>query len=77
MTPLEEPSNGSSMGFIPSVKLLLLAQAFTLINICVALETQSGNPVVVGFQPHALAVSLLVGMSGYHRAILRTADLTG
>ena len=77
MTPLEEPSNGSSMGFIPSVKLLLLAQAFTLINICVALEAQSGNPVVVGLESHSFAIALLVGMSGYHRAILRTADLTG
>jgi len=39
--------------------------------------TQGGNPVVMGFDAHSFSVSLLVGMSGYHRAILRPAYLTG
>jgi hypothetical protein len=77
MTPLEEPSNGSAMGFIPLVKLLLLAKSFPLVYICMTGKAQGGNSVVVGFESHAFAVPLLVGMSGNHRAILRTADLTG
>jgi hypothetical protein len=77
MTPLEEPSNGSSMGFIPSFKPSLLTEVFALIYKHVAFKTQSGNPVVMGFKPHALAISLLVGMSGYHRPILHPTSLTG
>jgi hypothetical protein len=31
----------------------------------------------MGFKAHALAIALLIGMRGNHRAILLTADLTG
>jgi hypothetical protein len=47
-----------------------------LINLGVAGVAQGRNTVVVGFESHALAILLLIGMSGYHRAILRSADLT-
>ena len=77
MTPLEEPSNGSPMGFIPSFKLSVFRPFVALIHLGMAGVAQGRNTVVVGFESHALAVPLLVGMSGYHRAILRTADLTG
>ena len=77
MTPLKEPPNGSSMGFIPSFKPSLLAKVFALIYEHVAFKTQGGNPVVVGFESHALAVSLLVGVGGYHRPILHPASLAG
>jgi len=39
--------------------------------------TQGGNPVVMGFDAHSFSVPLLIGVSGYYRAILRPTDLTG
>ena len=77
MTPLKEPSNGSAVGFIPFFKLLLLAHGLALVYICVAGVAQGGYAVVVSLESHRLAVPLLIGMSGNHRAILRPADLTG
>jgi hypothetical protein len=47
-----------------------------LINICVAAKTQRSDSVIMGFESHALSIFLLIRMSGYHRAILRPADLT-
>jgi hypothetical protein len=48
------------MGFIPLLKLLLLAKGFPLVYLCVAGETQGGYPVVMGLQAHALTITLLV-----------------
>lgn len=77
MTPLKEPSNGSSVGFIPSFKLGILRPFIALINLGMACITQCRDSVVVGFDAHSLAVALLVGMCGNHRAILCPAHLTG
>ena len=77
MTRLKEPANGSSVGFIPSIKPSLLAKVFALIYKHVAFKTQGGNPVVVGFESHALTVPLLVGVGGHHRPILHPASLAG
>jgi hypothetical protein len=60
MTPLEEPTNGSSMGFIPSFKPSVLAKVFALIYKHVAFKTQGRNPIVVGFESHTFTVPLLV-----------------
>jgi hypothetical protein len=48
-----------------------------LINAGMASKTQGRNSVVMGFDAHPLAITLLVRVRGYHRAILLTADLTG
>jgi hypothetical protein len=60
MTPLKEPSNGSAVGFIPSFKLGILCPFIALINLGMAGVAQGGNPVVVGFESHSLAIPLLV-----------------
>jgi len=38
---------------------------------------QRGNSVVMGFDAHSFSIALLIGVSGYHRAILCPTDLTG
>jgi hypothetical protein len=63
------------MGFIPSFKLSVFRPFVALIHLGMTGVAQGRNTVVVGFESHALAVALLVGMGGYHCAILRPADL--
>jgi len=65
------------VGFIPSFELGVLAPFIALVNLGMACVAQCRNSVVVGFEAHSLAIALLVGMSGNHRAILRTAHLAG
>jgi hypothetical protein len=65
------------VGLIPFVKLLLFAQVFPLVYICMTGKAQGGNSVIVSLDAHSLAITLLVRMRGNHRAVLRTADLTG
>jgi hypothetical protein len=60
MTPLKEPSNGFAVGFIPSIHSAQFAQVFSLIYLHMAHIAQSRNTVVVGFDAHSLAVTLLI-----------------
>ena len=64
------------MGFIPRIKPSLLAKVFALVYEHMACVAQGRDPVVVGFDAHALTVPLLVGMGGYNRPILSPASLT-
>lgn len=77
MTLLEQPPNGCSVGFIPSIKPSLFAKVFALVYEHVTGIAQSRDTVVLGLDAHTLPVPLLIRMRGYHRPILNPAPLTG
>lgn len=77
MTLLEQPANGCSVGFIPSIKPSLLAKVFALVYEHVAGIAQGRDPKIVSLDTHAFTVPLLVRMRGYYRPILNPAPLTG
>jgi hypothetical protein len=64
------------VGIIPSIKPSLLAKVFALVNEHVTGIAQCRNTVIMGFDAHAFAVALLVGMGGHNRPILNPAPLT-
>jgi hypothetical protein len=54
---IEEPADSSSVGVFPHVYTLFSGHLAALIKLMVALKAKSGNAVVIGFEPSALAVS--------------------
>jgi len=60
-----------SMGFLPHLYAFGFAHLVALIQIHVAGKAQGGHAVIVRLDAAAFAITELVGVSCYHRSILR------